>query len=176
MKPKTYFSIVLFLALFVSCNQNSDFEQKNIDGDFTIELPTYMHELDLGIPEASLQYGNELEEHYVTVIRESPSALTDYGIFNLAGYADMYMAGVEMSIDDATLNQISDGVEQHNGMEAITFDVDGVLPENGLGIYYYIKFYKSETAYYYVLDWTLSDYKEQHLSDMKKITNSIKEL
>ncbi len=176
MKLKTYLSLLLFLVLFVSCNGESDFEQKNIDGDFTIELPTYMHELDLGIPEAAMQYGNELEEHYVAVLKESPSTLMEYGVINLAGYADMYMSGFEVSIEGATINQLSDGVEQHNGMEVITFDADGILPENGLGIYYYIKFYKSETAYYYVLDWTLSDYKEQHLSDMKKITNSIKEL
>ena len=41
---------------------------------------------------------------------------------------------------------------------------------------YLIKFYKSKTAYYYVSNWTMSNFKDDHIFDMKRITNSIKEL
>lgn len=175
MKLKLYTAALLLFILMSACGE-ATFEEKNIDGQFTIELPTYMVELDLGIPGASLQYGNEMKEHYVTVIRESPEALSAYGVTNLQTYSEMYVAGVEMSIDDAVVNQISNGVEDHNGMQSMTYEVDGVMPAEDLGIYYYIQFYKSKSAYYYVLDWTMSDFKDDYLSDMEKITNSIKEL
>ena len=176
MKMKLYTGAMLLFVLLTACGGEATFEEKSIDGIFTIELPTYMDELDLGIPEASVAYGNEMKEHYITVIRESPSGLAAYGITNVQDYAEMYISGVEMSIDAAKVNQIGDGVETQNGMEVLTYEVDGVMPNEQLGIYYYIKFYQSATAYYYVLDWTLSDFKDDHLSDMQRITNSLKEL
>ncbi|MFT5820868.1 MAG: hypothetical protein ACI8ZM_002116 [Crocinitomix sp.] len=176
MKLKLFTSALLLFILLSACGGDKNFEEKNIDGQFTIELPTYMVEIDLGIPQASVQYGNEMKEHYITVIKESAPELEAYGVVDVATYADVYVSGIEMSIESAVVNQIGDGIEEHNGMQTVTFEVNGVLPEENLEIYYYVKFYKSETTYYYVLDWTMANFKDDYLSDMKRITNSIKEL
>lgn len=174
MKVKSTIGIFLISVLFFSCK--SEFQEKNIDDQFTIELPSYMVELDLGIPEASLEYGDEMKEHFVAVLRANPSELGAIGITNLETYSEMYMSGLKLSVNDATINRIGDGITENNGMQMISYEADGVLPENGLGIYYHMKFYKSKTAYYYVLNWTSLSFKDDYLSDMKRITNSIKEL
>jgi hypothetical protein len=174
MKLKNPIGIFLISLLAVSCNV--EFEEKNIGDQISIELPSYMEELDLGIPEALLQYGNSNEELYIAILKENPTDLEERGVTNIETYADMYIAGIQQSVTNAITNQIGTGVEVQNGMQTITYEVDGIVPENGLGIYYLIKFYKSKTAYYYVSNWTMSNFKDDHLSDMKRITNSIKEL
>jgi hypothetical protein len=176
MKLKLYTAAMLLFILMTACGGDPNFEEKNIDGEFTIELPKYMVELDLGIPEASLQYGNEMKEHYIMVIRESPEELAAYGVTDVQTYSDMYISGVQLSIESPVVNQIGEGVEEQNGMQCITYEIDGIMPQEQIGIYYYIKFYKSENAFYYVLDWTHPNFKEDYKSDMERITNSIKEL
>lgn len=174
MKNNVYFTLFLLVAVFSSCAV--EFEEKNINDQFTMELPSYMIEMNLGVPSAALQYGSDEKEHYIVVMRENPTDLIAYGVTDLETYADSYITAIKIAVDDAVVNRIGSGIEDKNGMQAITYEVDGVLPETGLGMYYYIQFYKSESALYYVCDWTMSDSRAEYLSDMKKITNSLKEL
>ncbi|MDG1916070.1 MAG: hypothetical protein P8I55_15960 [Crocinitomix sp.] len=174
MNLKNPIGIFLISLLVVSCSVA--FEEKNIGDQISIALPSYMDELDLGIPEALLQYGNSNEELYIAILKENPKNLEVKGITNIESYSDMYISGIEQTVTNAIISQVSNGIEVQNGMQTITYEVDGIVPENGLGIYYLIKFYKSKTAYYYVSNWTMSNFKDDHISDMKRITNSIKEL
>ena len=178
MKLINWFSpLILAFTLFACGNGGTNFVTEEIDGEFSIDVPDYMAHLDMQNPDANLQFGNELEQHFVMVISESHEELAEYGLeLDIQSYADLSMDFLEMSITDPEIEQIGDGIVMLNGMEAIGYKIRGVFPENNSSIFYYAMFYRSDKSFYYITTWTLGEKEEKFAENMEIITHSLKQL
>lgn len=166
------FFTVLFLA---GCQSGVNYKTVDVGNDFTLEVPDYMTEMDLESPLAVLEYGHTMKEHYVMVIEENIEELKTYGLdMNLEEYSDISVEQIKGAIDRPIEKEITDGIQEINGMDAIGYKIQGVFPENDLGIVYYIMYYMSAESFYYVASWTLSDYEREHTEAMDKIIYSLK--
>lgn len=177
MKLLKWLSPAIVALGLVACNEsNSSFETKDVEGQFSIEIPDYMEKLNLENPDAIFQYGNELKEHYVMVIMETHEELKQYDLeMSIEEYADLSIEFLKSSINDPVVEEVGEGVTTVNGMEAVGYKINGVFPQNNLDIFYYAMFYRSEKAFYYVTTWTLAEREEKFIDNMEKIVHSIKE-
>ena len=134
-----------------------------------------MVEMDLENPEASIQFGNDLESHYMVVIRESHEKLAGFGIeMDIQAYADLMINYAEISIGSAKVEKMTKGIETINDMESIGYEIEG-LDNEGRPIYYQIMYLRSERALYSVTTWCDGSRKESCAPVMTEMLRSIKE-
>ncbi len=168
---------VLLTILFLSsCNiGETKMVTKNAGDLFTVDVPEYMEELDLGNPYANIQYGNMVDEHYLVILREAKSDFLFSGFhIDVDYYAELQLEAFIESVDDPVITELE--TKTINGLATKNFEIDGILPENNLPIYYNFTFYESETAVYSLTTWTLAERERVHKENMYKIVNSLKEL
>jgi hypothetical protein len=147
-----------------------------VNNEFTIEIPEYLVEMDLENPVASMQYGNDLESHYLVVIRESHEQLAAVGMeMDMDEYASIMVNYAESAITDAQIEPLTEGTEKINGMEAIGYKIHGENHE-GLPIFYHIMYLRSDLAFYSVTTWCATTNKENCEPYMERIVHSVKEI
>lgn len=178
MKFIKWFSPLLIAFTFLACSDSdANMVTETVNGKFTVDVPDYMTELNLENPDAIFQYGNELKEHYVMVINETHEELAEYGLeMEIQEYADLSMDYLKMSINNPQVEEVGNGIQEINGMEALGYKIRGVFPDNNLDIFYYAMFYRSDKGFYYLTTWTLGEREERFAKSMESITHSLKEI
>jgi len=177
MTIKNYSLLLLgFFFLITSCQESeTEFKTVAYQDSFTIDIPIYMVEMDLENPEASIQFGNDLESHYMVVIRESHEKLAGFGIeMDIQAYADLMINYAEISIGSAKVEKMTKGIETINDMQSIGYEIEG-LDNKGRPIYYQIMYLRSERALYSVTTWCDGSRKESCAPVMTEMLRSIKE-
>lgn len=164
------------VALLVSCGGSSTLVNRTIN-NYSVDIPDYMEDIDLANPDASLQAGDLLKEHYIMVIDETKESLLAAGLdYSVEDYAKASVDYLKQSLNDAKVVQTPSGVQDINGLEAISYKVTGVFPDNNVSIFYYMTIYKSESNYYSMSTWTLGDRESKFTKVMEEMIQSFKEI
>lgn len=172
-------NIIFLLPFFIlACAEETvEFVEVKVDNSFSVELPNYMEELDLQSPEASLQFGNELKEHYVTVLVESNEQFAQADVhMNLKEYSEFYVDHLKKGLTNPTIDKLHEGFKDVNGLQAAGFKVKGLMEAENLEIISYVMFYQSAIGFYYLSTWTLANRENKLGAYMERIAYSLKEL
>lgn len=171
--------LILFVPiLFFACEDGQvDFVEVVAPNQCSIEVPDYMEPIDLGSLGAALQYGNELKEHYVTVLIESHDQLAANDLhMNLTEYSAYYLDFLKNGLVNPDVVPLHEGIKEVNGLKAIGYKVVGLVDGDELNLASYIMFYQSSKSFYYVSTWTLANREEKFSEYMNKIVYSLIEL
>ena len=176
-KKLNWHLLIAVMFLLNACGESSlTLKTIKVDNQFTVDMPEYMVEMDLENPVANLQYGNDLESHYLVVIRESHEKLAAVGMaMDIDEYASIMVDYAESAITGASIEPLTDGMEQINDMDAIGYKINGENHE-GLPIFYHIMYLRSEKAFYSVTTWCATTKKESCEPYMEAIVHSVKEI
>ena len=170
--------LFVFPILFLACEDGKvEFVEVSAPNQCSIEIPDYMEPIDLGSPGAVLQYGNELKEHYVTVLVETHDQLAANDLrMNLKQYSDYYLDFLKAGLVNPTVEPLHEGIQDVNGLKAIGYKVNGLVVDDELDLASYIMFYQSSKGFYYVSTWTLANREAKFAEYMNKIVYSLIEL
>ena len=177
MKNLKWISALMIMLITISCGSEAKYENMSFnDGQYSMDVPDYMKSLALGNQDASMQYGNELKEHYVMVIAETKESLLAAGLdYSVEDYADFAVDYLKQSLSNPKAERVNEDVQMVNDLETISYKVRGVFPEIDEDIFYYITIYKSENNYYSMSTWTLGSREGRYTETMEKMINSFKE-
>jgi hypothetical protein len=181
MKNKRSVILGLFLSLLVvSCGDGiTKYEKKEIAGMVSVDVPDYMSPQDLENPEASFEYGNIFKEHYLMMMIETKAEIASYNLgyeFTLEDYADLTVEGLSETIMNADIVKDNETPNNLNGMPFYSYNVNGLLAEVNMRIYYYISVFESDKSFYVVYSWCPAKDKNTYKPDMIEIANSMKEI
>lgn len=172
-----YLLFLLPLLMFSCEDVKVEFVEVSAANLCAIEIPDYMEPIDLGSPGAVLQYGNELKEHYVTVLVETHDQLAANDLhMNLKQYSDYYLNFLKEGLVNPTVEALHEGIKDVNGLKAIGYKVNGMVVGDELDLASYIMFYQSSKGFYYVSTWTLTSREAKFAEYMNKIVYSLIEL
>jgi hypothetical protein len=148
---------------------------------FSVDIPTALTETyDLN-EEASLQYENISDEYYVIAIDENKQEffdainegasedemITEEEILDIYGYLQFTTFATDDQYFDTKDIEV-------NGLKAQQLDITSTFED--LGIFYRMACYEGEENLYFVVVWTMEDYKDDHDASMQNIIESFKEL
>ena len=169
---KKLFALGFLLLLLVSCNSNTATRTVKIKNKYSLELPSFLSEVQSLNPAASLQYQNPLKEFYVIVLDEPKTDFANPDVINLEEYKNMLRANLEENLEHPSFSPIRDTVL--NGLKAKLFSLSDKT--DGIEIYYQFAYIESKTDFYQILTWTLENRKDKFSKDMDKIIASFKTL
>ena len=178
-KMKNASKVLVFVLLMMmnwSCNRNEKFETVTFP-DFQVDLPEYMTEVDLQNPNAQLQYGDILKEHYVLVIEERVSDLESLGFdFTIEDYMDFALENVLNTISNSKSERLNETVKNDTGIDYITYKIWGTFDEEDIDVYYRLTVYKSDDNFYNLMTWCMAEDERAYEPIMDKMVKSFKEL
>jgi len=169
-------TLLIFFSLMSCSEESALLSTVTVSDQFTIDVPPYLTEMNLENPDACLQYGNDLESHYLVVIRETHQKLERMGIqMGIDEYAELMIRYAQASIANAEIDPLTEGIEEVNGMEAKGYQIQGENHE-GLPIFYHIMYLRSEKAFYSVTTWCTQTNKDKCQPYMAEMVRSLKEI
>ncbi|MGB1103415.1 MAG: hypothetical protein ACPG21_07290 [Crocinitomicaceae bacterium] len=174
------FSAVI-LILLVGCNlANSKMHRISFEGDFTLDIPVYMEEMNIEYENIVAQYGSEYHEHHVTITRESNQIyVPGFSELFVETYALLCEKNYELGLKDAVSEKMDDAVVNRNDMETVSYRTTGIF-NNEFGIdvpvVYYNMYYKGPDNFYIVSTWTIADREIKYQKNMRHIVESLKKL
>jgi len=176
MKQIKWILGILVSAVLISCGSGkAEYKSKSVQGMFTFDMPTYLEEMDLENPDAILEYGNGLKEHYVLVISETTDELEGLDI-DVDSYSDFTVNFLKESLDNSKIQKVNSEIKDINGLSANLYKVWGNLAEINQDIFYYIAILKSDSRYYSFYTWTLESREDRYTKTMEHMIESFKEL
>ena len=170
---------ILTVFTFTACNLKTEYKAKTIDSIVSIDIPTYMAYQDMENPEASLQYGNLLKEHYLMLMIETKAEIASYELgydFTLESYADITLENFQAAVDNPELKKLSKMPRMINGMKSFPYEMRGEFEEINENIFYYITVLESDKAFYTIYSWCLEGGEKRFKNEMKIIAKSLKEI
>lgn len=175
-------TLLLFITLFASaCDLNQKEKTVAVKNKFSLSVPASFSKQQGLHEDASLQYGNLLNEFYVIVIDEPKAefhrALEENGLSasyssNINGYADVLVARYDETFENLNRSDIMDTLI--NAMPAKMLTLSGRI-EN-MNLFYTVAFVEGKDNYYQILTWTLANRKSRYSDVMKRLVCSLKEL
>lgn len=168
---KKAIALILITFSMISCDSKQEYQTVTIEHKYSIELPSFLSEVNNLNPEASLQYQNPLREFYVLVLDEAKADFPNLAAIDLDGYNNLLRNNLESSIGNPVFSPTRDTLI--NGLKAKMFSLSGTT--QGLDIHYEFAYLESDKNFYQILTWTLLNRKDKFLPDMKKIIASFKE-
>ncbi|MBO6515343.1 MAG: hypothetical protein JJ975_02230 [Bacteroidia bacterium] len=181
-KLKTAAYVCLALGLF-SCNGlNGGVETVEVEGLYSIELPTYMMKATEELNEdASLQYENGFREMYIEVIDESKQEFIDifrqYDLYHdsLSVVQNYRLAQIGSVTEDLKVSsQAAPVAKMINGLNSETVQVDGFYEGVDEEISYLLTAIEGDENLYLVMMWMLASDKEEKLPIFQKMVDSFK--
>lgn len=184
MRSALHFFIAILALSATGCDQMMDkTSEVTIHDQYKLTVPGSLAHLDNLNENASLEYGNKLQEFYVIVIdelkQEWVNALAQYGELqdstitpDLKGYRTFLMDGFKQSVTNANFKQSKEFTV--NNMPAHLYEIEGQV--GGIEAYYYYTFVEGREHFYQILTWTLLDRRDKYRDEMETMTNTFVEL
>ncbi len=180
MKKNAMIILSAITLLFTAaCNNETEYKTEKIDGMFSIDIPLYMHNVDLENPEASLSVGDETLERYVMVIYETKQEIEDYGVdmeLDVNNYSNIVVEMFGQAFVNPQVTKVTETPKSINGVPALTFEISGEFAEVGEDIYSYVTVFESDKSFYTVYAWSLKTDERNFAPQAHHITESFKEL
>jgi hypothetical protein len=180
MKNKT---IILFAAialiLIVACNTETKYETRQVDDMFSIDIPTYMTDINLENPEASITVGDSLKERYVMVIYETKQEIEEYGVdmeLDINNYSEIVIEMFGQAFTNPETKKVTQEPKPINGITSLSYEIRGEFAEVGAGIYSYITILESDKSFYTIYIWSLETDERNFTPEAHHIAVSFKEL
>ncbi len=161
----------------------SNMDEKKVNDQYSILIPSNFSISNTLNPDASLQYNNLAQEKYFIVIDESKQDFIDVmmegGLYDENVALVDNFAGLQISGFDGGMkitSQTSVLEERINGMDARLFSFDAEVPGISVPISYFTAFLVGQERIYTLMGWTLESDKEKYQSEVNTIIRSIKEI
>ena len=178
MKKFKSIAVLLLALVIVSCGGEVKYNNTSFnDGQYSMDIPSYMESIALGNPDASMQYGNEMKGHFAMVIAESKESLLAAGLdYTVEEYAEFALEFLKKSLSSPKAERVDYEVKMINGLESVSYKVNGVFSEIDQDIFYYLTIFKNDNNYYSLSTWTTAGREKKYTPIMEKMINSFKEL
>lgn len=158
-------------------SEETTFNTKTVNNLFSLEVPDYMSEQDLGNEDASLQMGNLYKEVYLLAIEESKTSLDAVGLeFDVESYTEFAVEFAKNAFITSSENKVTLEPKEVNGAKMMTYDLEGTMEGIPDDIYYSINIFETETYFYNVSYWCYAKDKETYKTDLEKTIKSFKQL
>ena len=136
-----------------------------------------MSGVDLQNPDAQMQYGDMLKEHYALVIMENVTDLTELGYdFTIDDYMDFALENVLNTISNSKSERIHSKIQNDTGIDYITYKIWGTFEEENIDVYYRLTIFKSDARFYNLMTWCMAEDERTYDPIMDKMIKSFKEL
>ena len=136
-----------------------------------------MTEMDLENPEAQLQYGSILQDHYALVIYEDIEELKGFGFdFSIEDYMGFALENVLNTISNFKYERLNEEIQNVTGIDYISYKIWGTFDSENIDVYYRLTIFKSEQYFYNLMTWCLADDERIFEPNMDKMVKSFKEL
>ncbi|MFN8712728.1 MAG: hypothetical protein ACK5Z2_07730 [Bacteroidota bacterium] len=175
-------TLLLFIALIASsCDLNQKDKTVAVKNKFSLSVPASFSKQKGLHEDASLQYGNLLNEFFVIVVDEPKaefhSVLEENGLSesfssDINGYADILIPTYDETIENLRKSDVVDTMI--NTMPAKILTLSGRV-EN-MNVFYTVAFVEGKDNYYQIMTWTLANRKSRYSDAMKRLVCSLKEL
>lgn len=156
-------------------------EQVLINGEYSMDIATYMTKTNQLNDDASLQFQNIFKEAYIIVIDEDAKEFVDV-YTGLEAYDST--RSVLSNYADTQVQLLSSGMEvlekdpiqgtKINGLNAATTRIDGKVDGIESPISYYVTFVDGKEKVYMIMAWTLQNRKEAHKAAFEQMASSFK--
>ena len=173
-KVRYWYFFPAFIFFLSGCTQKTVFTPVNINGQYTVRLPSYLEPSTQLSKEASLQYQNTEKEFYCLVIDENKSELKKYNLnYTLKSYFDS--AKKELLNRGLTDVFVAKSEEKHiDSCNVLIADILGKVGNED--VCYKFAVIETPHNYYQFIFWTLKEYKKKYEVDMDSVLYSFKEL
>lgn len=178
MKLKNNLLLFVLVALFGACSTNDvKYVRQDVQGEFSIDVPDYLYEVNLDNPDASLQLGHEMKEHYMMAFMESHESLAEAGVeMDLESYTDFALNSLKSTLSEPIIEKSTVIPAVINGLNVSSHKIRGYFLQERLDVFYYLTIYRSERSFYYMTTWTLGRNEAAFSPIMEKSIVSFKEL
>ena len=172
-------AISCFLIILVSCDSSLEFEKRNFEELFSMDVEKSMSELQDSDPFAATEYGNEFKEFYFKVIH---TPVIDYQAANflqdmqgeelLAFYLQDIESDIATFMDRPEILSITPGVI--NNLACVQYKIKTY--GNNHPIIYYIGYFLSDKEIYQLHIWTMETRHERLKDGISRMMNSFQEI
>ncbi|MCA6364032.1 MAG: hypothetical protein IM638_13410 [Bacteroidetes bacterium] len=174
---------LLILFSFTGCQKEPKVKTITINNQYSLTIPEPLEPLSLKEleGEASMQYGNLVDEFYVVVIDEKTdefnAAIVENGMESeisqdVTGYTDVVIDNLKKNMANTQVSMVQDTTI--NNMPAKIFTVSGTADK--IDLFYTYSIAQGKTHYYQVITWTLRQREVRYKRAMNKLVRSLKEL
>lgn len=180
MKNKTIIILSALALIFtVSCNTETTYNSKQVDDMFSLDVPTYMSDINLENPEASLTVGDSLQERYVMVIYETKKEIESYGVdmeLDINNYSDIVIEMFGQAFTNPETKKVTEEPTSINGITSLSYEIRGEFSEIEADIYSYITILESDKSFYTIYIWSLETDERNFAPEAHHISESFKEI
>lgn len=173
---RKFFFLIFTVGSLISCAPENGVEVVNIQGKYSLSIPSFLTKVNNLNEDASLQYQHAWKELYVIVIDETK---TEYesalDIYNLSSSYSQDLSGyTNLVLDNFTQYRGSDTQEgMINNLPAKIVRMEENI--DGLDIYFAMAVIEGKENFYQVMTWTLAEKKYQYQEKMQDILYSFNE-
>ncbi|MBC8047124.1 MAG: hypothetical protein H7Y00_10040 [Fimbriimonadaceae bacterium] len=179
----TLFTLAMVFALSGCKQLTEQTSDISINNQYRISIPASLNKMDDLNEEASLQYGNGLQEFYIIVIDETKQswkeAVDQYGAIidstltnSFESYRNYLMGGFKENVVNSNFKNTTPITI--NNMNGYLYEVEGKV--SGSDIYFYYTFIEGKEHFYQLMSWTMKDRKDKYKEQMVAMTNSFAEI
>lgn len=168
--------VFIFFILLTCCAKQKEYQEVTVKDKYSISLPFDVKPLSIN-KEASLQYGNSVNEFYIMVLDEPKEEF--YNIADSLGYKknlDTYFTILDdnyyQALDGKRISEIVDKKEGH--LKTKSFKITGII--QGYPIVFRNKLVEGRKRLYQISVWTRANEKDKIQNKMKEILKSFKEI
>jgi len=180
MKNKTIIILSALALIFtVSCNTETTYNSKQVDDMFSLDIPTYMSDINLENPEASLTVGDSIQERYVMVIYETKKEIESYGAdieLDVNNYSNIVIDMFGQAFTNPETKKVTQEPTQINAITSLSFEISGGFDEVGEDVYSYITILESDKSFYTIYAWSLKSDERNFAPEAHHIAESFKEI
>ncbi|MGL5890376.1 MAG: hypothetical protein ACRC3B_10850, partial [Bacteroidia bacterium] len=160
-------TLLLLITLIAnSCNLNQKEKTVAVKNKYSLSLPASFSKQQGLHEDASLQYGNLIDEFYVIVIDEpkaefhrvlEENGLTQSYSSDVNGYSEILIASYEETFANLSKSDVRD--TSISNMPARIISMSGTV--DNIDAFYTVSFIEGKDNYYQVMSWTLADRKNR---------------
>ena len=171
---------VILMLLATSCDlvpASTSTKSVSINGEYSLDVPTFLKKATDLNDEASLQMQNGFREFYVVVLDEPVEDITQalaLGLIEeeysngITGYSELVSSNLMESLTYSKNTEITD--LSINTFDAQVFEIEGEISD--IEVYYNYHVVQAQEKYYQIICWTLLGRKEKYKESMNKIAES----
>ena len=163
--------------LFSSCDREVSYRTEKYLDVFEVDVPNNFEKLIIKESFAGFQFGNQIDEFYLTISKEGVEDLSRIGLdYELDLYSKVCVDMTKSMLENPIVKEIDREVKINNNMQKKSYSLKGFHKMTSKSAFYYVTFYKSESNFYSILSWCMLADEIKYTESINRIHLSFKEL